>query len=228
MPGFGRELTCGEKKQQEEGRDRARERDRERERERETERELKALWSKRVGDAKAKEITSCGPSRHSRMLASRSYWTASSIACGQSSLIFVRKALCVFVLKSCLQAQFCPYAFEYLRQWFKNELRNSPKDDIAPLLLAMVRVKDAAAVEEFTNFLSSCSHVSEFSFKDISALMKEPSRPWLLRCFESNAPYSPKIQADVCRHSKRTSRIRLQGRSKCGMPLNLEFTGRQT
>eukprot|EP00439_Symbiodinium_sp_Y106_P013071 s2507_g1.t3 len=59
------------------------------------------------------------------------------------------------------------------KQWFKNELRNSPKDDIPPLLLAMVRVKDAAAVEEFTNFLSSCSHVSEFSFKDISALMKE-------------------------------------------------------
>ncbi|CAE7780300.1 unnamed protein product [Symbiodinium sp. CCMP2592] len=61
------------------------------------------------------------------------------------------------------------------KQWFKNELRNSPKDDIAPLLLAMIRVKDAPAVEEFTNFLSGCSHVSEFSFKDISSLIKEPS-----------------------------------------------------
>ena len=52
----------------------------------------KRTCSKRVGDARAKEITSHGPLRHSRVLASQSYWTASSAACGQSILIFVRKA----------------------------------------------------------------------------------------------------------------------------------------
>ncbi|CAE7031215.1 unnamed protein product [Symbiodinium sp. CCMP2456] len=59
------------------------------------------------------------------------------------------------------------------KQWFKNELGASPKEETAPLLLAMVLVKDDAAVKEFTNYLSSCRHVSEFSFKDISSLMKE-------------------------------------------------------
>ncbi|CAE7561229.1 unnamed protein product, partial [Symbiodinium microadriaticum] len=59
------------------------------------------------------------------------------------------------------------------KQWFKNELAASPKEETAPLLLAMVRVKDDAAVKELTTFLSSCRHVSEFSFKDISSLMKE-------------------------------------------------------
>ncbi|OLQ14259.1 hypothetical protein AK812_SmicGene1600 [Symbiodinium microadriaticum] len=61
------------------------------------------------------------------------------------------------------------------KQWFKNELAASPKEETAPLLLAMVRVKDDAAVKELTTFLSSCRHVSEFSFKDISSLMKEHS-----------------------------------------------------
>ena len=78
-------------------------------------------------------------------------------------------------MKSCWQAQFCSHTFDKLRQWFKNELAASPKEETAPLLLAMVRVKDDAAVKELTTFLSSCRHVSEFSFKDISSLMKEHS-----------------------------------------------------